>query len=246
MYQQVCQLAHDAGTVIMDFYQGRQPLQTQQKTDNSLVTTADIAAHQLIVNGLNTLTPDIPVLSEEAPPPWQQRQHWERYWLVDPLDGTREFLQGNGEFTVNIALIEHGQPLFGVVYVPVSQTLYSAIDGIAWKQQSGQCRQIQVCRADPPIILTSRYHDPALQHWLAQFGDYQQRQIGSSLKFCLVAEGQAQFYPRFGAIHTWDTAAGHALVLAAGARVEDWQGQPLDYTPRESLLNTGFKVFISG
>lgn len=245
MLDAICQLAREAGDAIMQVYDGHQPMDVTSKTDDSPVTAADIAAHQIIVQGLVALTPAIPVLSEEDPPSWDIRQHWQRYWLVDPLDGTKEFIKRNGEFTVNIALIEEGKPVLGVVYAPVLNVMYSAADGKAWKEESGIRKPIQVRDARPPLVVISRSHsDDELQEYLQQLGEHQTTSIGSSLKFCLVAEGQAQLYPRFGPTNVWDTAAGHAVAAAAGAHVHDWQGKTLDYTPRESFLNPGFRVSI--
>ncbi|MGK3042849.1 3'(2'),5'-bisphosphate nucleotidase CysQ [Klebsiella michiganensis] len=246
MLEQVCQLARNAGDAIMEVYDGKQPMDVASKKDDSPVTAADIAAHKVIISGLLALTPDIPVLSEEDPPAWEVRQHWQRYWLVDPLDGTKEFIKRNGEFTVNIALIENGKPILGVVYAPVMKVMYSAEKGKAWKEECGVRKQIQVRDARPPLVVISRSHgnDPELQEYLEQLGEHQTTSIGSSLKFCLVAEGQAQLYPRFGPTSTWDTAAGHAVASAAGAHVHDWQGRTLDYTPRESFLSPGFRVSI--
>jgi len=201
----------------------------------------------VIVKGLQALTPDIPVLSEEDPPAWEVRQHWQRYWLVDPLDGTKEFIKRNGEFTVNIALIEEGKPVLGVVYAPVLKVMYSAAEGKAWKEENNIRNPIQVREARPPRVVISRSHaanDTELKEYLEQMGEHQTTAIGSSLKFCLVAEGEAQLYPRFGPTSIWDTAAGHAVAVAAGAHVHDWQGKTLDYTPRESFLNPGFRVSI--
>ena len=144
MLDQVCQLARNAGDAIMQVYDGTKPMDVVSKADNSPVTAADIAAHTVIMDGLRTLTPDIPVLSEEDPPGWEVRQHWQRYWLVDPLDGTKEFIKRNGEFTVNIALIDHGKPILGVVYAPVMNVMYSAAEGKAWKEECGVRKQIQV------------------------------------------------------------------------------------------------------
>ncbi|WIF57755.1 3'(2'),5'-bisphosphate nucleotidase CysQ [Atlantibacter hermannii] len=245
MLEQVCQLAREAGNAIMQVYQGEKPLDAVQKTDDSPVTAADIAAHKIIVAGLTALTPDIPVLSEEDPPAWEIRQHWQRYWLVDPLDGTKEFLKRNGEFTVNIALIDNGKPVLGVVYAPVMNVMYSAAEGKAWKEECDIRNQIYVRDARPPLVVISRSHaDDELKEYLQQLGEHQTTSIGSSLKFCLVAEGQAQLYPRFGPTCVWDTAAGHAVAVAAGAHVNDWKGVTLDYTPRESFLNPGFRVSI--
>jgi len=245
MLDKICQLAREAGAAIMQVYEGEKPLEATQKLDDSPVTAADIAAHTIILQGLQTLTPEIPVLSEEDPQNWETRQSWERYWLVDPLDGTKEFLKRNGEFTVNIALIEKGKAVLGVVYAPVLNVMYSAAEGKAWKEENGVRNPIQVRDARPPLVVISRSHgDDELKEYLHQLGEHQTTSIGSSLKFCLVAEGQAQLYPRFGPTNIWDTAAGHAVAAAAGAHVHDWQGKPLDYTPRESFLNPGFRVSI--
>lgn len=245
MLEQICQLARDAGDAIMRVYDGQAPLDVAHKSDDSPVTAADLAAHRVIVAGLQALTPEIPVLSEEDPAGWEVRQHWQKYWLVDPLDGTKEFIKRNGEFTVNIALIEGGKPVLGVVYAPVLKVLYSAGEGKAWKEEGGHKVQIQVQNAHPPLVVVSRSHsDSELEDYLSQLGEHQTTAIGSSLKFCLVAEGKAQLYPRFGRTNIWDTGAGHAVALAAGAHVHDWQGKTLDYTPRESFLNPGFRVSI--
>lgn len=156
MLDQVCQLARNAGDAIMQVYDGTKPMDVVSKADNSPVTAADIAAHTVIMDGLRTLTPDIPVLSEEDPPGWEVRQHWQRYWLVDPLDGTKEFIKRNGEFTVNIALIDHGKPILGVVYAPVMNVMYSAAEGKARKEECGVRKQIQVRDARPPLVVISR------------------------------------------------------------------------------------------
>jgi len=245
MLDKICQLARDAGDAIMQVYDGKIPMDVLSKIDDSPVTAADLAAHRVILQGLQALTPDIPVLSEEDPQPWEERQHWQRYWLVDPLDGTKEFIKRNGEFTVNIALIENGKAVLGVVYAPVLKVMYSAAEGKAWKEECGVRKQIQVRDARPPLVVISRSHaDNELQEYLHQLGEHQTTSIGSSLKFCLVAEGQAQLYPRFGPTNVWGTAAGPAVAAAAGAHVHDWQGKPLDYTPRESFLNPGFRVSL--
>ncbi|WP_064540665.1 3'(2'),5'-bisphosphate nucleotidase CysQ [Buttiauxella ferragutiae] len=245
MLDKICQLAREAGVAIMQVYEGQKPLEATHKSDDSPVTAADIAAHTIILKGLQALTPEIPVLSEEDPQTWETRQHWQRYWLVDPLDGTKEFLKRNGEFTVNIALIENGKAVMGVVFAPVLNVMYSAAEGKAWKEENGARNQIHVRDARPPLVVISRSHgDDELKEYLHQLGEHQTTSIGSSLKFCLVAEGQAQLYPRFGPTNIWDTAAGHAVAAAAGAHVHDWQGKSLDYTPRESFLNPGFRVSI--
>lgn len=247
MLDKICQLAREAGAAIMQVYEGKSPLEAVKKSDDSPVTAADIAAHRIIINGLYALTPDIPVLSEEDPQDWATRQNWQRYWLVDPLDGTKEFLKRNGEFTVNIALIDQGEAVLGVVYAPVLDIMYSAAEGKAWKEENGLRDAIQTTNAYPPLVVVSRSHansDAELQEYLQQLGEHQTIAVGSSLKFCLVADGQAQLYPRFGPTNIWDTAAGHAVAAAAGAQVYDWEGRVLDYTPRESFLNPGFRVRV--
>lgn len=247
MLEKICQLAREAGAAIMQVYDGESPVEAVKKSDDSPVTAADIAAHKVIIQGLQTLTPEIPVLSEEDPQEWSIRQRWQRYWLVDPLDGTKEFLKRNGEFTVNIALIEQGKPVLGVVFAPVLNVMYSAADGRAWKEEGGNKVAINTADSRPPLVVVSRSHadsDPELKEYLQMLGEHQTVAVGSSLKFCLVADGQAQLYPRFGPTNIWDTAAGHAVAVAAGAQVHDWEGRVLDYTPRESFLNPGFRVTI--
>ncbi|MBS6032910.1 MULTISPECIES: 3'(2'),5'-bisphosphate nucleotidase CysQ [Pantoea] len=246
MLEQICQLAREAGDAIMQVYNDAAPLDVSHKSDDSPVTAADIAAHQVIVNGLAQLSPEVPVLSEEDPPAWEVRQHWQRYWLVDPLDGTKEFIKRNGEFTVNIALIDAGKPVLGVVYAPALGVMYSAAEGKAWKEEGGHREQIHARDARPPLVVVSRSHgdDDEMKQYLKQLGEHQTVATGSSLKFCLVAEGKAQLYPRFGPTNIWDTGAGHAVAMAAGAHVHDWQGKTLDYAPRESFLNPGFRVSL--
>ncbi|WP_315709488.1 3'(2'),5'-bisphosphate nucleotidase CysQ [Brenneria uluponensis] len=245
MLEHICQLAREAGDAIMQVYEGHQPVEVAHKKDDSPVTAADMAAHRVIKRGLAAQYPDIPLLSEEDPPLWSERQHWQRYWLVDPLDGTKEFLNRNGEFTVNIALIENDLPVLGVIYVPVTGVMYAAANGKAWKEEGGHRQQIQVNDARPPLVVVSRSHsDKELQDYLGQLGEHETVAIGSSLKFCLVAEGKAQLYPRFGPTCIWDTGAGHAIALAAGAQIHDWQGKPLSYAPRESFINPGFRVSL--
>ena len=246
MLEQICQLAREAGDAIMQVYNDAAPLDVSHKSDDSPVTAADIAAHQVIVNGLAQLSPEVPVLSEEDPPAWEVRQHWQRYWLVDPLDGTKEFIKRNGEFTVNIALIDAGKPVLGVVYAPALGVMYSAAEGKAWKEEGGHREQIHARDARPPLVVVSRSHgdNDEMKQYLKQLGEHQTVATGSSLKFCLVAEGKAQLYPRFGPTNIWDTGAGHAVAMAAGAHVHDWQGKTLDYAPRESFLNPGFRVSL--
>ncbi|AEW44280.1 CysQ/AmtA [Serratia symbiotica str. 'Cinara cedri'] len=243
MLTQICRLSRMAGEAIMAVYDGKVPLNIEKKKDHSPITTADLAAHHIIKCGLAELMPDVPLLSEEDQPNWKERQNWTRYWLVDPLDGTKEFLCRNGQFTVNIALIEHGKAVLGVVYAPALRILYLAAGQGAWKEEKGRCKRIAISNAYPPLVVVSRSHiDNELKYFLDQIGEHKTITVGSSLKFCLVAEGKAQLYPRFGPTNIWDTAAGHAVAAAAGSSIYDWQGKPLLYAPRPSFLNPGFLV----
>ncbi|MGL4925702.1 MAG: 3'(2'),5'-bisphosphate nucleotidase CysQ [Plesiomonas shigelloides] len=245
MLQALEKIAREAGDAIMAAYQ--REVTVVQKADDSPLTEADLAAHQIIVRGLTALTASIPVLSEEAANiDWSVRRHWPRFWLVDPLDGTKEFIKHNGEFTVNIALIEEGRPVMAVVYAPALDKLYMAEGGQAWRVVQGVREPLQVQQAMPPVVVASRSHqDPRLASYLAELGPHQLTSVGSSLKFCLVAEGQAQLYPRFGRTIAWDTAAGHCIAEAAGAVVETLDNQPLRYNQQEDLANPPFIVRVA-
>ena len=250
MLEQVSQLARDAGDAIMQVYDGKQPLDVASKKDDSPVTAADIAAHHVIVNGLKAMTPEIPILSEEDPPGWDVRQHWQRYWLVDPLDGTKEFIKRNGEFTVNIALIDDHEPVLGVVRIPVSGCCYFAARGYgAFREEPGQAPQpiaVAPLSPDAPVrVVGSKSHGgPGLQQFVAALGPHQLVTIGSSLKLCQVAEGAADVYPRLGLTSEWDTAAAQAIVEVAGGQVVSLEtGQPLRYNTGDSLLNPYFIVY---
>jgi 3'(2'), 5'-bisphosphate nucleotidase len=241
------QLAHQAGDAILAVY--NTDFEVENKQDNSPLTAADTAAHHLIVATLERITPDIPVLSEESSEvPYSTRQQWQRYWLIDPLDGTREFVKRNGEFTVNIALIEEHAPTLGVVHAPVLGTTYYGIHGNgAWKQEADLPPvPIQVadrCR-DPIQVAGSRSHaGDSLLRFLEKLGKHELISMGSSLKLCLVAEGKADIYPRLGLTSEWDTAAAQAVVEAAGGQVTTLDLQPLKYNTKESLLNPHFLVF---
>jgi 3'(2'), 5'-bisphosphate nucleotidase len=244
---ELLQLARQAGEAILDIYDTE--FDVERKEDNSPLTAADKAAHQIIISSLEELTPDIPMLSEESSKiPYEIRSQWQRYWLIDPLDGTREFIKRNGEFTVNIALIEGHTPSLGVVHAPVIRTTYYGVQGEgAWKQQDDQAaRPIHVadsCRR-PVQVAGSRSHaGDSLLRFLENLGDHQLLSMGSSLKLCLVADGEADIYPRLGPTSEWDTAAAQAVVEAAGGRVTTLDMQPLRYNTKESLLNPHFLVF---
>ncbi len=240
-------LIRQAGEAILKIYNTDFEVETKQ--DDSPLTAADLAAHRLIVSTLEQLTPDIPVLSEESSKiPFETRKTWNRYWLIDPLDGTREFVKRNGEFTVNIALIEGHRPVFGAVYAPVLDTLYYGIDGEgAYKQTGTQAAQpVRVtgpCQ-QPVRVVGSRSHaGDSLLQFLARLGEHEMVSMGSSLKLCLVAEGQADIYPRLGPTSEWDTAAAQAVVESAGGRVTTLDLKPLEYNTKDSLLNPYFLVF---
>lgn len=218
------------------------------KTDNSPLTRADLAAHRIIVEAMTRLAPDIPILSEEAADiAYPVRLQWARYWLVDPLDGTREFIKRNGEFTVNIALIEHGKSVMGVVYAPVLDVCYHGATGAGAFVQRGNAAA-QPVRVKPLVegetirVVASRSHrDARTEALLEQLGDHQCISMGSSLKLCLVAEGAAHLYPRLGPTMEWDTAAAHAVVSAAGGRVCNMNGDELHYN-KVDLHNPEFLV----
>lgn len=241
-------IARVAGQQIMRVYATE--FTVEMKEDKSPVTDADYAAHHAIVADLKRITPDLPVLSEEsADVPFANRSRWESYWLVDPLDGTKEFINKNGDFTVNIALIQNGVPVVGVVYVPVTGMSYYGSVGVgAFKRdQDGQASPIKVRRlmeGRPVKVVASRSHrGELLDGYLAKLGPHETISRGSSLKFCLVAEGLADVYPRLGPTSEWDTGAGHAVLLAAGGQVIGMDGKPLPYNSKESLLNPHFIAY---
>ena len=244
--EKINQVAQQAGQAILEIYQ--RDFQVTEKADQSPLTEADLASHKVIVSALQKLTPEIPVLSEEsASIPYQTRREWTTYWLIDPLDGTKEFIKRNGEFTVNIALIHHGQPVLGVVHVPVTGVSYFGDqDNGAFKQESGSTRKISVEKtlSTPARVAGSRSHaGDSLKRFLQQLGDHEIVSMGSSLKLCLVAEGKADIYPRLGPTSEWDTAAAQAVVEAAGGQVTDTALNRLNYNGKDSLLNPHFLVF---
>jgi len=238
-------IALEAGRRILDVYE--RDFAVEQKQDGSPLTLADRAAHEVISTGLAALEPAWPILSEEAAEiSWDERRRWRRLWLVDPLDGTREFVSRNGEFTVNIALIEAGEPVLGLVYVPLLGVTYYAARGHgAFRRREGEPARPVHARpyaGGPPIVVTSRSHPgEQLAGYLGRLGPHETVAMGSSLKFCLVAEGTADLYPRLGPTMEWDTAAAHCIVEAAGGRIADTAGRPLVYN-KESLLNPWFIV----
>ncbi|HEX4387621.1 MAG TPA: 3'(2'),5'-bisphosphate nucleotidase CysQ [Steroidobacteraceae bacterium] len=245
---QVSEIARRAGAEILAEYAAASG-ETTFKEDASPLTRADLRAHAAIAEALAALTPDIPLLSEEsAQVPFAVRARWARHWLVDPLDGTKEFLARNGQFTVNIALIEADTPVLGVVHVPASATTYQGLPGSgAWRDAGGEApRAIHVAghSARAVRVVGSRSHrGDSLDGFLHRLGAHELVAVGSSLKFCLVAEGAADVYPRLGPTNGWDTAAAHAVAAAAGATVCALDGTPLRYNTSAQHLNPYFVVY---
>lgn len=251
--EEAAAIAIEAGRRILDVYE--RPFEISRKDDGSPLTDADRAAHALIATRLAQLTPAVPVLSEEsAQIEYRERIDWTRFWLVDPLDGTKEFVNRNGEFTVNIALIDNGAPVLGVVAVPVTGVVYLALRGQgAWKEQGGGQRtpiRVRIYRGGRATVVASRSHrGVALDRFLALLhaheGEFDTTSMGSSLKLCRVAEGAADVYPRLGLTSEWDTAAAQCVVEAAGGQVTDLNGQPLRYN-KPDILNPWFLVTGGG
>jgi 3'(2'), 5'-bisphosphate nucleotidase len=235
-----------ASAAIMQIYDGA--FAVQRKDDNSPLTLADLESQRVIIEGLKRLTPGIPILSEEsAAAPWPERQTWRELWVVDPLDGTREFVKRNGEFTINIALIVQHEALLGVVCAPAQKLTYWGIagDGAFARARDSETRAIHTAPPQQPVrVLGSRSHaSPQTAAYLARLGPHVVSSVGSSLKFCLLAEGRAELYVRFGATSEWDTAAGQAVLEAAGGHVTRMDGHRLRYNCRESLINGDFVAF---
>ena len=243
----VRRIGEAAASRILEVY--RTPFEVARKSDQSPLTEADLAAHRTIVEGLHALAPSIPVLSEESADEVDHatRAGWARYWLVDPLDGTKDFVNRNGEFTVNIALIERHAPALGVVVVPVSGVAYTAGRGVgAWRHDAAGTTALRVHApvARPWRVAASRSHaDPRTEAFIRNLGPSERVSIGSSLKFCLVAEGEIDIYARFGPTCEWDTAAAQCVLEQAGGRVTDIDLAPLRYNTGASLLNPYFLAF---
>jgi 3'(2'), 5'-bisphosphate nucleotidase len=244
----ICEIARKAGHAILEVY-GRADVAVERKSDDSPLTEADRVAHTIISGALDKLAPHFPVLSEEsAPADAATRRQWQRYWLVDPLDGTKEFLKRNGEFTVNIALIDAHRPVLGAVHAPVLDRLYSGAATLgAWRSDAGgtpRAIAVRTSAAEPLRVVGSRSHpSPELAAYLAGLPRYEITDMGSSLKICLVAEGAADVYPRLGPTSEWDTAAAQAILESAGGRMIDLTGQPLRYNCKDGLLNPHFLAF---
>ena len=256
LLSQVVEISRQAGEAILEVYNRAEGFEVDSKSDDSPVTAADLAAHHILHPALMKLLPGVPVLSEESSlPPFSERGQWQRYWIIDPLDGTKEFIKRNGEFTVNVALIDNGVPVLGVVYVPVLDITYSGIQGVgAWKIVKGEEQPIKVrtlaelkASGKPAEVVASRSHgaeavDNMLQKLTDELGPVETKNMGSSLKLCLVAEGEADLYPRLALTSEWDTAAAQAVVEAAGGKVMDIDFNVLRYNTKEDILNPFFYV----
>lgn len=246
--QTLIDLVNAAGKAILPFW--RSDIAVEQKADASPVTAADLAAHQALVDGLALLTPDIPILSEEdCNIELGERAGWTRWWLIDPLDGTKEFIHGSEEFTVNLALIDRGSVVLGFVGLPVSgRCYYGGLGQGAWcVDASGRTQPIQVrtVQTDDLVVVASKRHSsPAQEHLLSslreRYGNVSLTSVGSSLKFCLLADGQADAYPRLAPTSQWDTAAAQGVLEGAGGVVLDLTGERLSYEARASYLNPSF------
>jgi len=246
LMRRVRDVAREAGAAIMKIYDS--DFAVEHKADDSPLTAADMASHHLIVERLAAIS-QWPILSEESKQiPFSERAKWRTYWLVDPLDGTKEFVRRNDEFTVNIALIHDHRPVLGVVYAPALDRMYYAAQGEgAWRETAGGEAEPIACRELDPNDLTlssSKSHrNDDLEAFLQRLGPHREAPMGSSLKFCIVAEGKADLYPRIGLTSEWDTAAAQAVVEQAGGHVTTTDMQPLAYNTKDDLLNPWFFVF---
>ena len=242
--EEIRTIARTAGDAIMSVY--ARDFSVELKDDRSPVTGADRAADDVICSGLGKLRPALPVLSEEsALTAWEERRQWKRYWLVDPLDGTKEFVKRNGEFTVNIALVEDHRAVLGVVLAPALNLEFSGLCGTGAWRRDADGSQVPVRasrgRSNPLRVMGSRSHPgPGLSAYLARLGPYELNPMGSSLKVCMVADGQADIYPRLGPTSEWDTGAAQAILESAGGGMIDLAGQPLRYNTKDRLLNPHF------
>lgn len=247
----VLELCRQAGGEILKVYNQPQAVEVIRKADSSPVTEADFAGHRVLCAGLEKLLDSVPILSEEGElAPYEQRRQWQRYWLIDPLDGTKEFINRNGEFTVNVALVDQGVAVLGVVYVPVLDLAYLGLKGVgAWKLDSAGLQPIRTRKLGGgafAMVASRRHGAEAVGQLLANlekaFGKVETRNMGSSLKLCLVAEGEADLYPRLAPTSEWDTAAAQAIVESAGGQVLTESLEIMRYNTKENILNPHFFV----
>jgi len=238
----VIKIADEASEKVLHIYQS--DFKVNYKEDHSPITAADIASHDIIVKGLRQISRDIPILSEEGEEiPWEERKKWRRFWLIDPIDGTKDFTQRTGEFTVNIAMIEDGEPVMGVVTAPALKEAFWGIkgEGAHMRDRTGRVHRIRVAEPKDTLrVVASKNHlNEETRAFIDTLGAHETVQAGSSLKFCRIAEGHADIYPRMGPTSEWDTAAAHAVLVAAGGKVQTPEGQPLVYG-KENILNPNF------
>lgn len=249
LLKNICAFLPEVGKMILQFYANPHTVNVTKKYDSTPVTEADVAAHNALMQRLTSLHPIYPVLSEEGKDiPFSERQQWEYYWLIDPLDGTKEFLDGNGEFTINIALIHQHRAVLGVIYHPVSGDCFYAAEGQGafLRESSGKISALHTRPQSKTSleILISRHHTPRGFHLLDDAAiPYHFHRQGSALKFCRIAEGKADIYPRVGPTSEWDTAAGQCIVEQAGGVVLLSSGEPLQYNQKPGLDNPAFIVF---
>ena len=250
---EIVNISVDAGEVILNYY--NQNVDVIYKDDESPLTKADLASHKIITDSIKKITPDIPILSEEEFIDWKIRKKWKKYWLIDPLDGTKEFIKKNDEFTVNIALIENNRPILGVIYTPALNELFYSIKNfgsykILTKKKLNTLKEakritINKKKSNKVKIVGSRSHsNPILEKWVNKnFNEFDILQKGSSLKFCLIAEGSADIYPRFGPTSEWDIAAGHIILEEAGGKLKSIDNKEILYNEKENILNPEFFAY---
>ena len=245
----ICNISIRAGNEILKYY--TDDIEVTHKDDLSPLTKADLASNNIIIDSLNSLDTNIPILSEESLVNWETRKNWNKYWLVDPLDGTKEFIKKNGEFTVNIALVEKNNPILGVIFAPAKSVIYFAQKGygsftinasLELNSLDGATQITVLKQSDPVRIIGSRSHsNNSFTSWVNEkFPNAQIIQAGSSLKFCLIADGNADIYPRFGPTSEWDIAAGHIILNEAGGKILTLSNKEIKYNKKESLLNSEF------
>ena len=249
--QPVCNIAIESGLIIKTYYKSNNDISF--KTDHSPLTEADLASNKFIINSLSELNADIPILSEESLVDWGVRKNWSRSWLVDPLDGTKEFINQRAEFTVNIALIENNEPVLGVIYAPALSILYYACKNkgsykllcdqtINSLSDSTKIQTSHKKNSDRLYVFKSRSHsNDEFESWVENnVDDYELIQKGSSIKFCEIAEGKADLYPRFGSTSEWDIAAGHVILVEAGGEIKSIDDKKILYNDKESVINPPF------
>ena len=250
---EIVNISVDAGEVILNYY--NENVDVIYKDDESPLTKADLASHKIITDSIKKITPDIPILSEEEFIDWKIRKKWKKYWLIAPLDGTKEFIKKNDEFTVNIALIENNRPILGVIYTPALNELFYSIKNfgsykILTKKKLNTLKEakrisINKKKSNKIKIVGSRSHsNPILDKWVNKnFNEFNILQKGSSLKFCLIAEGSADIYPRFGPTSEWDIAAGHIILEEAGGKLKSIYNKEILYNEKENILNPEFFAY---